>query len=89
MKIGSGIVIGKDDAAGASAVRKPPEDRRRKSDNPNPNFNLERLAQINETILITSYTEHDRHITNGKRIEKYQENKTIRSGLGIYLEYFP
>jgi hypothetical protein len=28
MKIGSGIVIGKDDAAGASAVRKPPEDRR-------------------------------------------------------------
>jgi hypothetical protein len=29
MKIGSGIVIGKDDAAGASAVRKPPEDRRK------------------------------------------------------------
>jgi hypothetical protein len=28
MKISSGIVIGKDDAAGASAVRKPPEDRR-------------------------------------------------------------
>jgi hypothetical protein len=28
MKIGSGIVTGKDDAAGASAVRKPPEDRR-------------------------------------------------------------
>jgi hypothetical protein len=28
MKIGSGIVIGKDDAAGASTVRKPPEDRR-------------------------------------------------------------
>jgi hypothetical protein len=28
MKIGSRIVIEKDDAAGASAVRKPPEDRR-------------------------------------------------------------
>jgi hypothetical protein len=28
MKIGGEIVIGKDDAAGASAVRKPPEDRR-------------------------------------------------------------
>lgn len=28
MKIGGGIVIGKDDAAEASAVRKPPEDRR-------------------------------------------------------------
>jgi hypothetical protein len=89
MKIGSGIVIGKDDAAGASAVRKPPEDRRRKSDNPNPNFNLERLAQINETILITSYTEHDRHTANGKRIEKYQQSETIRSSLGIDLEYFP
>jgi hypothetical protein len=36
MKIGSGIVIGKDDAAGASAVRKPPEDRRRRPSNPNP-----------------------------------------------------
>jgi hypothetical protein len=36
MKIGSGIVIGKDDAAGASAVRKPPEDRRPKFSNPNP-----------------------------------------------------
>jgi hypothetical protein len=36
MKIGSGIVIGKDDAAGASAVRKPPEDRRLDHPNPNP-----------------------------------------------------
>jgi hypothetical protein len=36
MKIGSGIVIGKDDAAGASAVRKPPEDRRRYHPKPNP-----------------------------------------------------
>jgi len=36
MKIGGGIVIGKDDAAGASAVRKPPEDRRSRSSNPNP-----------------------------------------------------
>jgi hypothetical protein len=47
------------------------------------------LAQRNETILITSYTEHDLHIANGKRIEKYQQTKTIRSGLGIDLEYFP
>jgi hypothetical protein len=31
MKIGSGIVIGKDDAAGASAVRKAPEDRRERT----------------------------------------------------------
>jgi hypothetical protein len=36
MKIGSGIVIGKDDAAGASAVRKPPEDRRERDPNPDP-----------------------------------------------------
>jgi hypothetical protein len=36
MKIGSGIVIRKDDAAGASAVRKPPEDRRESEVNPDP-----------------------------------------------------
>jgi hypothetical protein len=36
MKIGSRIVIGKDNAAGASAIRKPPEDRRPKCVDPNP-----------------------------------------------------
>jgi hypothetical protein len=49
--IGSRIVIGKDDAAGASAVRNPPEDRRNDQPNPNPDNPNDLYLRIARTCI--------------------------------------
>jgi hypothetical protein len=69
MKIGGGMVIRDNDAAAASAVRKPPEDRRSKSVNPNP-------EGTNEYILDARSMCPNRPGPNSRQ-DKYQQLAAI------------